>query len=48
MRGEMVPLYGDGENIRDWLYVGDHVNALLQVAEKGKVSETYCIGAMVK
>ena len=44
MRGEKVPLYGDGENIRDWLYVGDHVNALLQVAEKGKVSETYCIG----
>ena len=43
-RGEKVPLYGDGENIRDWLYVGDHVNALLQVAEKGKVSETYCIG----
>ena len=44
MRGEKVPLYGDGENIRDWLYVGDHVNALLKVAEKGKVSETYCIG----
>ena len=43
-RGEKVPLYGDGENIRDWLYVGDHVNALLKVAEKGKISETYCIG----
>ena len=44
IKGEKVPIYGDGENIRDWLYVGDHVNALLQVAEKGKVSETYCIG----
>ena len=44
IRGEKVPLYGDGENIRDWLYVEDHVNALLQVAEKGKISETYCIG----
>ena len=44
MRGEKVPLYGDGENIRDWLFVEDHVNALLQVAEKGRISETYCIG----
>ena len=44
IRGEKVPLYGDGENIRDWLYVEDHVNALLKVAEKGKISETYCIG----
>lgn len=44
VRGEKVPIYGDGENIRDWLYVGDHVNALLQVAEKGRISETYCIG----
>ncbi len=44
IKGEKVPLYGDGANIRDWIYVGDHVNALLKVAEKGKVSETYCIG----
>ena len=44
MRGEKVPIYGDGENIRDWLFVEDHVNALLQVAEKGRISETYCIG----
>ena len=44
MKGEKVPIYGDGENIRDWLFVEDHVNALLQVAEKGRISETYCIG----
>ena len=41
IRGEKVPLYGDGANIRDWIYVGDHVNALLKVAEKGKISEEY-------
>ena len=42
--GEKVPLYGDGMYIRDWLFVDDHVNALLIVAAKGRISETYCIG----
>ena len=39
-----IPLYGDGENVRDWLYVEDHVDALLLCAMQGKVGETYCIG----
>jgi dTDP-glucose 4,6-dehydratase len=39
-----LPVYGKGENIRDWLYVEDHVRALLQVVERGEVGETYNIG----
>ncbi len=39
-----IPIYGDGENIRDWLYVEDHVNAILTVLHKGKVGETFSIG----
>ena len=41
---ESIPLYGDGSNVRDWLFVEDHVDALLLAALKGKVGETYCIG----
>ncbi len=43
--GQELPVYGKGENVRDWLYVEDHARALLQVAEHGAVGETYCIGA---
>jgi len=39
-----IPVYGKGENIRDWLYVDDHANALLTVIEKGAIGETYNIG----
>ena len=39
-----IPLYGDGENIRDWLYVDDHVDALFLAANRGKVGESYCVG----
>lgn len=39
-----LPVYGDGKQIRDWLYVGDHVEALFCVLTKGKVGETYNIG----
>ena len=39
-----IPIYGDGCNIRDWLFVEDHINALLLVAENGKIGSTYCIG----
>jgi dTDP-glucose 4,6-dehydratase len=39
-----VPVYGDGMNVRDWLYVRDHAEALWQVAARGKVGETYNIG----
>lgn len=43
-RGEPIPVYGKGENIRDWLYVEDHCRALLTVIEKGTPGETYNIG----
>ena len=44
LRGEPIPIYGKGENIRDWLYVGDHCSALRAVLEKGIPGETYNIG----
>lgn len=40
-----IPLYGNGENIRDWLYVDDHINAILKIILFGKIGEKYCIGA---
>ena len=42
--GKKLPIYGDGKQIRDWLFVDDHVKGLLLVALKGKVGETYNIG----
>jgi dTDP-glucose 4,6-dehydratase len=44
LRGEPIPVYGKGENIRDWIYVGDHCSALRTVLEKGRSGETYNIG----
>ncbi len=44
LRGESIPVYGKGENIRDWLYVEDHAEALYAVLTKGRVGETYNIG----
>ena len=44
LRGEPIPVYGKGENIRDWLYVTDHAEALYTVLTKGRVVETYNIG----
>lgn len=41
---ESLPIYGDGKNVRDWLYVADHTRALRLVLEKGKVGEVYNIG----
>ena len=41
---ENLPVYGDGQNIRDWLYVGDHARALHQVVKHGRVGETYNVG----
>ena len=44
LAGEPLPIYGDGSNVRDWLYVEDHAAALLTVLEKGAVGRTYNIG----
>ena len=44
LAGERLPVYGDGKNIRDWLYVEDHAKALTLVLEHGGVGETYNIG----
>ncbi len=42
--GEPLPIYGDGMNVRDWLYVGDHISAIRAVLERGRVGETYNVG----
>ncbi|MFO8098298.1 MAG: dTDP-glucose 4,6-dehydratase, partial [Salinibacter sp.] len=44
LEGEPIPVYGDGKNVRDWLYVDDHVRALLRVLREGQVGETYNVG----
>ncbi len=44
LRGKALPVYGKGANVRDWLYVDDHADALLAVAERGRVGESYLIG----
>ncbi|WP_025386098.1 dTDP-glucose 4,6-dehydratase [Legionella oakridgensis] len=46
LAGKSLPLYGDGEQIRDWLYVEDHVKALYLVLMKGNIGETYNIGGL--
>ena len=44
LAGEPLPVYGDGKNVRDWLFVGDHCQAIRTVLEKGRVGETYNVG----
>jgi dTDP-glucose 4,6-dehydratase len=44
LAGEPIPLYGDGANVRDWLFVEDHVEALLLAATRGRLGESYCVG----
>jgi dTDP-glucose 4,6-dehydratase len=44
LAGQRLPVYGKGENVRDWLYVEDHVEALLAVLARGRPGETYAIG----
>jgi dTDP-glucose 4,6-dehydratase len=44
LTGKPLPIYGDGQNVRDWLYVGDHCSAVQRVLEGGKLGETYNIG----
>jgi dTDP-glucose 4,6-dehydratase len=43
IEGRPIPLYGDGANVRDWLFVEDHAEALLAVLEKGRPGETYAV-----
>jgi dTDP-glucose 4,6-dehydratase len=44
MNGKPIPVYGDGKNVRDWLYVADHCEAIRTVLARGKVGETYNVG----
>ena len=42
--GKELPIYGDGRNVRDWLYVGDHCTAILEVLRRGRIGEVYNVG----
>lgn len=44
IEGQRLPIYGDGSNVRDWLYVEDHAQALQLIAGKGAPGEVYCVG----
>lgn len=44
LAGKPLPVYGDGLNVRDWLFVEDHARAIRAVLERGRVGETYCVG----
>jgi dTDP-glucose 4,6-dehydratase len=44
LAGDPLPVYGDGRNVRDWLYVGDHCSAIRGVLERGRVGEVYNVG----
>jgi len=44
LKGEAVPVYGDGQNVRDWLYVEDHCSAIERVMQSGLAGEVYCVG----
>jgi len=45
INGKPIPIYGKGKNIREWIYVEDHCNALIKIAEKGVIGENYNIGS---
>ena len=44
LEGKKVPVYGDGRNVRDWLYDEDHCRAIDAVLTNGRIGETYCVG----
>ncbi|WP_300540926.1 dTDP-glucose 4,6-dehydratase [Maricaulis sp.] len=44
LRGRAIPVYGDGSNVRDWLHVDDHADALFTILERGRLGETYNVG----
>jgi len=48
LEDKKVPLYGDGLNVRDWLYVEDHCAAIDLIIHKGRIGETYCIGGQAE
>ena len=48
LEDKKIPVYGDGKNVRDWLYVGDHCRAIDMILTHGKIGETYCIGGMTE
>ena len=45
LKRERIPIYGTGENIRDWIYVKDHVQALLNIIEQNIINKDYVIGS---
>ena len=44
IEGLPIPIYGNGDNIRDWLFVEDHVDAIISIINKGTIGQSYCIG----
>jgi dTDP-glucose 4,6-dehydratase len=48
LRNESLPVYGDGLNVRDWIYVEDHCRGILAILEKGKVGEIYNFGGHIE
>lgn len=48
LEDKKIPVHGDGKNVRDWLYVEDHVRAIELVLDKGKLGETYLVGGMTE
>jgi dTDP-glucose 4,6-dehydratase len=46
LNGKSLPVYGDGQNVRDWLYVADHCDAIFTVLESGQLGETYNVGGL--
>ena len=44
INNKSIPVYGNGENIRDWIYVNDHIAAIDLIFQKGRIGETYNIG----
>ncbi|WP_295679310.1 dTDP-glucose 4,6-dehydratase [uncultured Nevskia sp.] len=48
LQGKPLPIYGKGDNVRDWLHVDDHARALRAVLERGRPGETYCIGGGIE
>lgn len=48
LKGKKVPVYGDGKNVRDWLFVEDHCGAIDFIFKKGKIGETYLVGGLTE